>query len=90
MKNEFIPVPTGKEYWYMDISNLSLEELINLRKQLLGEKNLGVRAIDRIIYAYTPYTDNFGDKNLSMDRKEMKRNTKREINMKKFGRGKRK
>lgn len=40
--------------WYMDCKNLSLTELVNLRKALLGEKN-AIPVIDRVINQHIRY-----------------------------------
>ena len=51
--HNYIPVETigGKDNWYMDISNLSLSELINLRDSLKG--TISYRYLDGVIYNLT-------------------------------------
>lgn len=55
MKNSYIPVMAinennKKEKWYLDVNNLSLSELITLRKKLDG---ISVECLDAIIYDKT-------------------------------------
>ena len=53
-KIDFIPIIVSKEdkvqTWYIDVRNMSLQELICLRKELLGYDGSVVRMIDSIIY----------------------------------------
>ena len=49
MVNSFIPIEVSKgNNWYMDISNLSLSELIALKNELTG--TIGYAALDSVIY----------------------------------------
>ena len=51
---DFIPVEVtsnnNNEKWYLDVSKLSLGELLNLRKELVGTSEDSIRVIDGIIY----------------------------------------
>ena len=51
---DFVPVEViskkNKEIWYLDVSKLSLSDLLSLRKELVGTKEDGIRVIDGIIY----------------------------------------
>ncbi len=52
MKERFIPIEVygkdnKKEIWYIDISSMSLSQLTEFRKELIGTN--GVRCFDRII-----------------------------------------
>lgn len=51
-KNEnIIPIETNnKGIWYMDISKLSLSELIKLRKELTNKSNVSISMLDAIIH----------------------------------------
>lgn len=52
--NNFIPVEAREEdhmaTWYIDISKLSLNELIIIKKELVGNKADSIRYIDAIIH----------------------------------------
>ena len=49
INNKYIPIEVEGDYnWYMDITNLSLSELIKLRDQLTG--TVSYRHLDGIIY----------------------------------------
>ena len=54
MKEDFVPrkVWKGQDYdlWQVDISNLSLSELIELRNDLSGCHDISVRVLDGILY----------------------------------------
>ena len=51
MVSRFIPVEGNEnEIWYMDTSNLTLTDLIQLKKELNGNKVNSVSAIDAIIH----------------------------------------
>ena len=52
MLENFIPIEIdgnpNTDYWHMDISNLSLSELISLKKELIG--TVSCAALDAVIY----------------------------------------
>lgn len=50
MQKDFIPfiVEDTKEEWYIDVSNLSLSKLLNLRKELILDEH-SIRVLDAII-----------------------------------------
>ena len=50
MGKVIIPIETisYKDYWYMDVSKLSLSELLKLRNELSG--TIGYRALDDVFY----------------------------------------
>ena len=51
MVSRFIPVEGNEnEIWYMDISNLTLTDLIQLKKELNGNKVNSISAIDAVIH----------------------------------------
>ena len=54
MKEDFVPIKVwkGQDYdlWQVDISNLSLSELIELRNDLSGCHDISVRVLDGILY----------------------------------------
>ena len=56
MDNNFIPIEMidGTSDWYMDISKLSLSELIDLRDNFSGTET--IRILDRIIYSKSDIT----------------------------------
>ncbi len=92
MKKGFIPVEAivGKKYrtWYMDVSNLTIKELVELKKELRESKIDSVASLDAIIHDIINYDV---DKS-KMIRREMQkekakyRNSKALIRMKKRGR----
>lgn len=49
-----------KNIWYIDISSLGIESLINLKKELIGLSHIGVMSIDEEIYSIVGscYCDN--------------------------------
>ena len=52
MKQNFIPIEVYRKYnereiWYMDLNNMSLSQLTNLRKELLG--TISTRYFDGVI-----------------------------------------
>ena len=57
--NNFIPIAVTvrgvTRIWHMDISNLSLNELISLKKELEGNKADSINAIDAIIHKNIGY-----------------------------------
>ena len=76
MKRNFIPIlvygEKGKEVWQLDITDLKLSELLELRKILTGTLDSSVKGIDAVIhrnYSYGYYKDD----TISTDRKEQKR-----------------
>jgi len=83
MKNIYVPVDVvskrKNKTWYVDVSNLSLGELIELKKELLGTSSYGIRYIDKLIYEelhkYTAYddSDNTYCKEVKRDKKVQKR-----------------
>ena len=51
MVSRFIPVEGNEnEIWYMDISNLTLTDLIQLKKELNGNIVNSISAIDAVIH----------------------------------------
>ena len=54
MKEHFVPIKVWKEQdydlWQVDISDLSLSELIELRNDLSGCHDVSVRVLDGILY----------------------------------------
>ena len=54
MKNNYIPVDARnegiKEKWYLDVTNLGLEDLITLKNELSG---ISVSCLDAVIYDRT-------------------------------------
>ena len=54
MNGHFVPIKVWKEQdydlWQVDISDLSLSELIELRNDLLGCHDISVRVLDGILY----------------------------------------
>ena len=54
MKNTYIPVEVNKKKkvktWYLDVTNLGLEELISLKNELSG---VSVSCLDAVIYDRT-------------------------------------
>lgn len=49
----YIPVMVEgrkEEKWYLDVSNLSLGELLELRKELLGTSENTMRVLDGLLY----------------------------------------
>ena len=54
MKEQFVPIKVWKEQdcdlWHLDVSNLNLSELIELRNDLLGCHDISVRVLDGILY----------------------------------------
>ena len=71
--DEFIPVEAHVgdkiEGWYLDVSTLSLNELIDLRKVLMGNKIDSINTIDGIISKRIGY--NLGD--LKMSKRDAKK-----------------
>lgn len=63
INNKYIPFEVEGDYnWYMDVSNLSLSELIKLRDLLSG--TVSYRHIDGIIYELSNISvDSFHDLN---------------------------
>ncbi|MGM9876503.1 MAG: hypothetical protein ACI310_04655 [Bacilli bacterium] len=79
MKNNYIPVDARnegiKEKWYLDVTNLGLEDLITLRKELEGSS---VSCLDAVIYDRT-CTSTFVHQ-MNNERKETgKRNYKKKM-----------
>ena len=72
MKN-FIPVEANvkgnNDVWFIDVSKLSLNELIKLKKELEGNKTDSVRSIDAIIHQNIGYDID----ELKMSRRETKK-----------------
>ena len=54
MKEQYVPIKVWKEQdcdlWHLDVSNLNLSELIELRNDLLGCHDISVRVLDGILY----------------------------------------
>lgn len=54
MKNTYIPIEVNKQKkiktWYLDVTNLGLEELISLKKELSGAS---VSCLEAVIYDKT-------------------------------------
>ena len=54
MKNTYIPIEAKKKEkrktWYLDVTNLGLEELITLKSELTG---LSISCLDAVIYERT-------------------------------------
>ncbi len=72
---DFIPVEAlvhnCMQSWYIDVSALSLNELIELRKELIGNKIDSVNTIDGIISKRIGY--NLGD--LKMSKRDAKKDS---------------
>ena len=92
MKKELmniIPIETNnKGIWYLDISKLSLSELIKLRKELETKSNASIRSLDAIIHHNTSssYEDmNFKKRDMEK-KKQGYRNRKVLIRMRRQGR----
>ena len=70
-KKLYVPIETKYESWYMDVSDLSLSELIELKNELRGSFD-SISVIDGIIkeeYISSLWTDKLAYR----DRKEYKR-----------------
>ena len=79
MKNTYIPIEVNKQNkvktWYLDVTNLGLEDLITLRKELEGSS---VSCLDAVIYDRT-CTSTFMHQ-MNNERKETgKRNYKKKM-----------
>ena len=81
MKDNFIPVEVINENdnWYMDVSNLSLSELIKLRDSLTG--TVSFRVLDSIIYQKSDVTFETYNR---FNRRENKRNKEIYLKQKKY------
>lgn len=81
---EFIPIEVKRkrkdETWFLDISNLSLSELIKLKNELIGISEISIPQIDKIIY------DEIGEKsnNIKVSYREYKKEEKNRKYVKKF------
>lgn len=80
MKEDFIPVMVQmedkKEKWFIDISRLSLSQLISLRNSMVGLDEMSVRCIDGIVYKNTS-PENTYNRTIKKENKEMRRRIKR-------------
>lgn len=80
MENNFIPVTVWRknkyETWQLDISNLNLSELIELRNDLLGCHDISVRVLDGILYQEYKNNDTYVQR-CKKESKEEKRKIKR-------------
>ena len=84
MTEIFIPIEANdNDIWYMDVSNLSLSELISLKNQLLG--GISYRALDKAIYDKSNITL---DTYYNLTKREFQRN-KMCIKSKKFTKSRR-
>lgn len=87
--NNMIPVKTKYDnIWFIDISNLTLSELIKLKNELVGKSNISIRALDAIIHqnANTTYEEtNFNKRDIEKSKLGY-RNSKVLIKMKRRGR----
>ena len=45
-----VSVHESNDIWFIDVSNLSLSELINLKKELIGYSIQSIRVLDAIIH----------------------------------------
>ena len=89
LKDNMIPVKTeDNNIWYLDISNLTLSELIKLKKELLGKSIVSIRPLDAVIHqnANTTYEESNFYKRENEKRKLGYRNSKVLIKMKRRGR----
>ena len=83
MVSRFIPVDGNEnEIWYMDISNLTLTDLIQLKKELYGYKVNSVAAIDAIIHDESGY-DYSDIKSIKRENKRLGMPLKKSRNFKK-------
>ncbi len=80
-----ISVKSPNDIWYMDISNLSLSELINLKEELKGYSNQSIRVLDAIIHknAGTTYEETYFDSRNRKKQKEGYKNRRTYIKSKK-------
>ena len=73
MMKDFIPVEAkinNKYYvWYMDVSLLSLNELVNLKNELIGTRADSIVTLDAIIHS----TVNIDCQDLKSERRENRR-----------------
>ena len=80
MENNFIPVMVWRknkyETWHLDVSNLNLSELIELRNDLLGCHDISVRVLDGILYQEYKNNDTYVQR-CKKESKEEKRKIKR-------------
>lgn len=85
---DFVPVEVThkkeKEKWYLDVSKLSLSDLLNLRKELVGTNEDSIRVIDGIIYddKITTKVDHINVKSqrhLKKERKEQKQKMRTKV-----------
>ena len=86
---DIIPVETfNKGTWYMNVSNLSLSELIALRKELTKKSNVSISVLDSIIHrnANSDFESTNFRKREFEKRKQGYRNKKVLIKMKRRGR----
>ena len=76
MMKDFIPVEAranGKDtIWYMDISRLSLNELVNLKNELKGSKIESIVQLDAIIHE----TINLNRQDLKGEKRENQRSNR--------------
>ncbi len=81
MERNFIPIlvygEKGTQVWQLDITDLKLSELLELRKKLTGTLDSSVKGIDAVIHRNYSY-DYYKDDTTSTDRKEQKRRKKEE------------
>lgn len=80
MKEQFVPIKVWKEQdcdlWHLDVSNLNLSELIELRNDLLGCHDISVRVLDGILYQEYKNNDTYVQR-CKKESKEEKRKIKR-------------
>lgn len=85
---DFVPVEVtykkNKENWYLDVSKLSLGDLLNLRKELLGTNEDSIRVIDGIIYddkitTKLEYVNVKSQRHIKKERKEQKQKMRTKV-----------
>ena len=82
---DIIPIETyNKGIWYMDVTNLTLSELIALRKELATKSNNSISVLDSIIHrnSNSSFEDTNFRKQKKKKRKQGYRNKKVLIKMK--------
>lgn len=83
MVEKYLPVEvirnSKKELWQLDISNLGLKELVELRNELHGMNENTTRVLDGIIYGKIDEKHLYKINNKYSDKKEAKRAKKAKI-----------
>lgn len=98
MLEGYIPITVkgqGKKRWYLDVSKLSLSELLSLRNELLATDDNTIKSLDGLIHnKYNIIVNNshYYDKTLGHIRKDKQenKNTKQKIKRKSKERKRRK